>query len=66
VRFAWDERKRSANREKHRLDFADVPEPFAGPRLIARNDREDYGEERWVLLGYLHGDAAAVVYTEME
>jgi hypothetical protein len=37
----------------HRIDFADVPAVFNGPMLIELDDRQDYGEERWIGLGLL-------------
>jgi uncharacterized DUF497 family protein len=56
VKFTWDELKRQANIAKHGLDFADAEKVFAGPMVLFRDDRTDYGEERMIgvgLLGYL-------------
>ena len=36
---------------------------FQHPMLLLRDDRQAYGEERWIGLGWLH---ALVVYTERQ
>lgn len=64
MRFEWDERKNQLNIRKHGIDFHDVPEMFLHPMLIRRDDRVDYGEERWISLGWLRGLVGVVVYTE--
>jgi uncharacterized DUF497 family protein len=60
----WDEEKRRANVQKHGLDFADAGELFAAPMLVALDDREDYGEERWIGIGMLRTRIVVVVYAE--
>ena len=62
--FEWDERKNEVNIAKHGIDFADAPRIFAAPLLVALDDRQDYGESRWIGLGLLDGRAVVVVYTE--
>jgi uncharacterized DUF497 family protein len=47
----WDEEKRRANIIKHALDFADAGEIFEGPMLMGLDDREDYGDDRWIAIG---------------
>lgn len=54
MRFEWDESKNAENIRKHKIDFADVPAMFAGPMLVKLDDRQDYGEERWIGLVYYH------------
>ena len=60
----WDEKKRSANLTKHRLDFRDA-EPVINSclTLAVEDDRFAYGERREKLLGLLHGFLIAVLYT---
>ena len=53
MRFIWHEPKRQANLKKHGMDFADAERVFAGPTFTFEDDREDYGEQRWVTLGLL-------------
>jgi uncharacterized DUF497 family protein len=64
VNFEWDAQKNEENIRKHRIDFTDVPELFNGPMLIDRDDRVEYGEERWIGLGMLRNIVAVVVFTE--
>src|SRR5437899_3148082 len=62
--FEWDEDKNQLNIQKHGLDFADAWEVFTTPMLIALDDRQDYGEDRWVGMGTLRTHVVVVVYTE--
>ena len=64
MRFEWDQHKNQANIAKHELDFADVPQVFRLPLRIALDERQDYGEERWIGLGMLDGCVVVVVFTE--
>ncbi len=45
---------------------ADVPEMFEGPMLIELDERIDYGEDRWVGIGFLRNGVAVVVWTERQ
>lgn len=64
MRFDWDPQKNQANIAKHELDFADTPKVFRLPLRISLDERQDYGEERWVGLGILDGRVVVVVFTE--
>ncbi len=64
MRFEWDEDKHRANIQKHKIDFADVPAVFNGPMLVELDEREDYGEERWIGMGFLRDIVVVVVFTE--
>jgi uncharacterized DUF497 family protein len=64
MHFEWDEQKNRANISKHELDFADAWEIFVAPMLTALDDREDYGEDRWIGIGLLKSRVVVVVYTE--
>ncbi len=61
MRFEWDEEKNKANVQKHGLDFADAWEIFAAPILVALDDREDYGEDRWMEIGMLKSRTVVVL-----
>ena len=61
--FEWDEAKRIRNLEKHGVDFLDAAKIFTNPTLERRDDRADYGEERWIALGVHEGQTFVVVYT---
>ena len=64
VEFVWDEQKNESNIRKHGLDFADAHRIFAAPLLVARDDREEYGEERWTGIGLLDLRVVVVVFSE--
>ncbi len=64
IHFVWDERKRRSNLRRHGLDFRDAAEVFGGPTLTFEDDRLDYGEKRFVTLGFLRGTAVSIVHTE--
>ena len=62
--FEWDEAKNQANIRKHRIDFADVPDVFNGPMYVAFDSRKEYGEDRWVGIGFMGSGVVVVVYVE--
>lgn len=66
MQFEWNEAKNFENIRKHQIDFADVPEMFESPMLIKLDDRIDYGEDRWVGIGFLQNGVAVVVWTERQ
>jgi uncharacterized protein len=64
VRYDWDAAKNETNVAEHGIAFADAVEIFSHPMLTCIDQREDYGEERWVGVGSMKGVIAVVVYTE--
>jgi uncharacterized protein len=64
MQFIWHEPKRQANLKKHGMDFVDAERVFAGPTFTFEDDREDYGEQRWVTLGLLGAKVVVIVHTE--
>lgn len=64
MNYTWDQQKNKQNIKKHGIDFTDAIEMFQFPMLIGIDNREDYGEERWVGIGFLKGLVAVIVYTE--
>ncbi len=64
MHFEWDEAKNGTNIRKHGIDFADVKDMFNHPMLTLLDDREDYEEERWVGIGWMHQLIGVVVYVE--
>ncbi len=66
VRFEWDKAKRKENLRKHGVDFADLPPLFDGVTVTVLDDRFDYGEDRFLTLGVLHGIVIVVAHTETE
>lgn len=66
MRFEWDEATNAANIRKHGIDFSDAIEVFDHPMLTMIDDREDYGEERWLGVGLMQGRTIVVIYVERD
>ena len=65
--FEWDDEKNRANRAKHGISFEEARTIFEGPVFTAPDDREDYGEERFISVGALAGLVVVlVVHTDRE
>jgi uncharacterized DUF497 family protein len=64
--FVWNERKRRANLRKHGIDFADANSIFQGFTLTVEDDRERYGERRFLTLGLLGDHVVCVAHTERD
>jgi hypothetical protein len=62
--YEWDEQKRLVNVKKHGIDFIDIPEVFDGDVVIIPDERFDYGETRFLLIGILKSQVIVVAYTE--
>lgn len=63
MEISFDPAKRDWTLENRELDFADAVEVFGGPNYRWVDDRRDYGEERVVTIGLLHGRMVVVVWT---
>ncbi|MBE9003672.1 BrnT family toxin [Fortiea sp. LEGE XX443] len=66
MKFEWDQQKNQANIAKHNLDFADASRVFTLPLRISLDERQDYGEDRWIGIGILDGRVVVVVFTELD
>lgn len=64
MHFEWGEAKNRINIEKHGIDFNDVKDIFNHPMLTQLDNREHYGEERWVAIGWIKSILGVVVYVE--
>ena len=63
--FGWDKAKAAGNYAKHGVSFETATEVFTDPFAIERlDDREDYGEDRFILIGIAEGAVLTVIYTE--
>ena len=62
--YEWDEQKRHGNTKKHAIDFMDVPELFDGDVVILPDERLDYGETRFIVIGILRNQVVVAAYTE--
>ena len=63
LQFEWDADKAAANLTKHGVSFLTAAETFAEAIVERIDDREDYGEARFVGLGRVGLDVYRIVYT---
>ncbi len=61
--FEWDEAKNRENFAKHGLDFNDSPQVFARECITYRDERFDYGEERFITFGLLDSRVVVIAHT---
>ncbi len=66
LEFEWHDAKATANLKAHGVSFELAKTVFKDPFAIERlDDREDYGEERYILIGMAEGHTLLfVAYTE--
>lgn len=65
--FEWDDGKAASNFAKHGVMFDAAKDAFSDPFAIEQlDDRYDYGELRYVLLGMVEGRLLTVTYTEQD
>ena len=64
MELEWDADKAALNLQKHGVAFEDAELVFYDFGRIERYDgREDYGEDRWVTVGFAYSVLLAVAYT---
>ena len=59
----FDSAKRAATLNARGLDMARAGEVFAGATLTVEDDRRDYGEDRYITIGFLEGAMVVLVWT---
>ena len=59
----FDPVKRAVTLEVRGLDMARAEEVFTGPALTVEDDRHDYGEDRFLTIGFLDGAMVVLVWT---
>jgi uncharacterized protein len=63
LQFTWHEDKHAANVKNHKVSFLRAALIFENEIVEAIDDREDYGELRYVALGHVQATVYRVVYT---
>ncbi len=64
LRISWDKSKNASNQHKHGVSFDVAARVFLDPgRIEMYDDREDYGEDRWITIGAVESLLLVVVYT---
>jgi len=64
MKFEWHEEKNRMNIQKHGIDFADAHEIFESTMLINQDSRINYGENRFIGVGYIRGRLMVIVFTK--
>ena len=59
----FDTAKREKTLLERGLDFADSDKVFDGLHFVARDDRSDYGEERFITVGLLDSRMVVIIWT---
>ncbi len=59
----WDEIKREKTFRERGLDFADAEQIFAGKYFTREDTRREYGEIRYITVGFLFDRFVALVWT---
>ncbi len=63
MEYEWDESKCLANIAKHGVDFITAEEFDWSTAIEVYDNRMDYGEERWIALGFIGSRLHILVYT---
>ena len=67
MQFEWDEDKLAKNLAKHKISFEEVIPAFFDERAVYYEDtREEYGEQRMVLIGATHNRVVYVAFVELQ
>ena len=62
--FEYDLKKSQINLDKHGIDFEDAKDIFKHPILISEDTKHNYGESRWIGLGWIRSILGVVIYVE--
>lgn len=63
IKITFDARKRQQTLAERKVDFKDAVEVFAGRTLTVKDDRHDYGEDRFQTIGFFSSRMVMVVWT---
>ena len=64
MKVSYDPAKRDETLKKRGLDFNAFEEVFNGTQFTFEDERHDYGETRWITVGYLGRRMVIVVWTQ--
>tara|TARA_R110000850_G_scaffold3804_11_gene17685 strand:- start:217 stop:498 length:282 start_codon:yes stop_codon:yes gene_type:complete len=64
MKITFDPEKRQRTLEARGLDFADAATIFQSRHLSHLDDRQDYGEKRFITYGYIGNRIVVMVWTE--
>ena len=64
MEFEFDPAKRNATLQIRGLDMARAPDVFAGATLTVEDNRKDYGEPRYITIGFLANRMVILAWTQ--
>ena len=64
MEFEFDPAKRNATLQIRGLDMARAPNVFAGATLTVEDNRKDYGEPRYITIGFLANRMVILAWTQ--
>ncbi|VAX03099.1 hypothetical protein MNBD_ALPHA03-1394, partial [hydrothermal vent metagenome] len=63
MKITYDPAKREATLISRKLDMARAGEFFDGPTITVEDDRKDYGEKRYISIGFLDKRMVFIAWT---
>ena len=63
MNYEWDETKARANLARHGVNFESASEFDWTSAIETIDDRFDYGEDRWIVMGKIGSKLHVLVYT---
>ena len=66
MKIGYDAAKRRKTLAERGLDFDDAATVFVGNHITTADDRKDYGEARFITVGYLAARMVVVVWTQRQ
>ena len=60
----FDPNKRQTTLAERSLDMAQAGSVFAGPTLTIEDDRKNYGEKRYITIGFLDNRMVVLAWTQ--
>jgi uncharacterized protein len=64
MEISFDPAKRARTLRERGLDFMDAPEVLTGVRIQQKDDRFEYGEVRFMTIGFLKKRMVIVIWTQ--
>lgn len=63
MKLDWDENKNEINISKHGIDFNDLTEVYNNPMIVIKDERMDYGEDRFIGIAKMKSIEIVLVWT---
>ena len=64
MKFEWDSNKNALNIQERGIDFSDAYEMFENDLFVIPDNRKNYGENRFIGIGYIQNILMVIVFTK--